>query len=113
MRSSTPTTSWWRSRVTSSETTGCRSTWRAPMRAASSGCWCSNVPSQSRILPLGTAAPDFALPDPIQRRYCLDDFRDAQLLLVAFICNHCPYVQHMIDGLVGFARDYGARGVSV
>jgi peroxiredoxin len=65
------------------------------------------------MLSLGTAAPDFALPDPLGRRYSLDDFRDAQLLLVAFICNHCPYVQHMIDGLVQFARDYASKGVGV
>jgi thiol-disulfide isomerase/thioredoxin len=34
-------------------------------------------------------------------------------LLVAFICNHCPYVQHIADGLSAFANDYQARGLAV
>ena len=69
--------------------------------------------THSGLLPLGTAAPDFAPPDAHGRRYRLEDFREAQLLLVAFICNHCPFVQHMIDGLVQFARDYAHHRVSV
>lgn len=69
--------------------------------------------TQSRSSSLGTPAPDFALTDPRGRGYRLEDFRDAQLLLIAFICNHCPYVQHMIDGLVQFARDYASKGVAV
>ncbi len=65
------------------------------------------------MLPLGTAAPDFALSDAHGRSYRLEDFRDAQLLLVAFISNHCPFVQHMIDGLLQFARDYAPKRLSV
>jgi peroxiredoxin len=69
--------------------------------------------THSRTLPLGTPAPAFALPDPSGRRYRLEDFAARPLLLIAFICNHCPYVQHMLDGLVQFARDYAPRGVAV
>jgi len=68
---------------------------------------------QSRMLELGTPAPAFALSDPSGRTYTLDEFREAPALLVAFICNHCPYVKHIADGLAGFAREYGARGLAI
>ena len=71
------------------------------------------VMTQSRMLPLGTAAPSFALLDSSGKRHALQDFAEAKALLVAFICNHCPYVRHMIDGLAEFARDYRERGVAV
>jgi peroxiredoxin len=62
---------------------------------------------------IGTPAPDFALPDPAGRIHALKDFAAAPGLLVAFICNHCPYVQHVIDGFAGFAREYSAKGLAV
>ena len=65
------------------------------------------------MLPLGSAAPAFALADPSGKRYSLTDFAGSKALLVAFICNHCPYVKHMIDGLVKFAHDYQAKGIAV
>jgi peroxiredoxin len=68
---------------------------------------------QSRMPALGTAAPDFSLPDTAGKLHGLKDFADARALVVAFICNHCPYVKHMIDGLAQFARDYSAQGLSV
>jgi peroxiredoxin len=71
------------------------------------------VMTQSRILALGTAAPDFSLPDPAGKLHGLNEFAGARALVVAFICNHCPYVKHMIDGLVQFARDYSVQGLSV
>src|ERR1700683_1097066 len=69
--------------------------------------------TQSRMLALGTAAPEFSLPDPAGKLHRLGDFAGARAVVVAFICNHCPYVKHMIDGLVQFARDYSAQGLSV
>jgi peroxiredoxin len=69
--------------------------------------------TQSRMLPLGTVAPDFSLPDPAGNRFGPKDFADAKVLLVAFICNHCPYVKHIVDALAQFARDYKVRGVAV
>ena len=69
--------------------------------------------TQSRMLALGTAAPEFSLPDPAGKLHRLGDFAGARALVVAFICNHCPYVKHMIDGLVQFARDYSGQGLSV
>jgi peroxiredoxin len=71
------------------------------------------VMTQSRMLPLGTSAPDFSLSDPSGKLHALKEFADAKALLVAFICNHCPYVKHIVDGLAQFARDYQARGVAV
>jgi peroxiredoxin len=49
----------------------------------------------SVMVPLGTPAPDFALPDLSGRTRRRDDFADADALLVAFLCNHCPYVRHV------------------
>jgi len=43
----------------------------------------------STMLPLGSRAPDFRLPDTDGQTVSLGDFRDAPALLVAFICNHC------------------------
>jgi len=63
-------------------------------------------------LELGAPAPAFTLPDPAGRVYTLSDFSAGQALLVAFICNHCPYVIHVLDGLVNFAADYRARNLA-
>ncbi|MBL9127441.1 MAG: redoxin family protein, partial [Verrucomicrobiales bacterium] len=49
----------------------------------------------STMMPLGTAAPDFRLPDPDGKVVSRDDFRGKRALLVMFICNHCPYVKHV------------------
>ena len=51
--------------------------------------------ASSVMLPLGTPAPDFALPDLTGTTVRLDDFATAPALLVAFLCNHCPYVRHI------------------
>ncbi len=67
----------------------------------------------STMVPLGTPAPPFRLPDPSGRVWSIEEFRDAPALLVAFICNHCPYVQHIRDGLAAFGRDYSARGLGI
>jgi peroxiredoxin len=65
------------------------------------------------MLPLGTPAPDFKLPDATTgRTIALADFASAPALLVMFICNHCPYVKHLRGGLAAFGRDYEARGLA-
>jgi peroxiredoxin len=71
------------------------------------------VAVNSTMLPLGTKAPDFRLPDPSGKVHSLADFKNAPALLVIFMCNHCPYVKHVRDGLAKLARDYHARGVAV
>lgn len=67
----------------------------------------------STMLPLGTTAPDFRLPDPAGKVVSLSDFGSAKALAVFFICNHCPYVKHIRAGIAEFARDYQSRGVAV
>lgn len=67
----------------------------------------------SNMLPLGTQAPDFCLPDTVSgRSLALSDLRSGTATLVMFICNHCPYVKHVNPELVRLANDYQAKGVS-
>ncbi len=65
----------------------------------------------SNMLPLGTPAPDFHLPDTSGHNVSLADFSKYNLLLVAFICNHCPFVKHIRTELAKLADDYMPRGV--
>jgi peroxiredoxin len=67
----------------------------------------------STMAPLGTPAPDFRLPDTDGQAVALADCAAAPALLVAFLCNHCPYVQHARAAFARLARDYQARGVEV
>ena len=67
----------------------------------------------SRMQTLGSPAANFSLPDPSGGVHSLRDFDDAHALLVAFLCNHCPFVQHILGGFVEYARDYESRGVAV
>jgi peroxiredoxin len=67
----------------------------------------------STMAPLGSTAPDFRLPDTDGRIVSLSDFADAPALLVAFICNHCPYVKHVREAFARLAHEYQARGVAV
>jgi peroxiredoxin len=66
----------------------------------------------STMLPLGTSAPDFQLPDPAGKHFSLASFKDKPALVVAFMCNHCPYVKHIRSGLAQAARDYESRGAA-
>jgi peroxiredoxin len=67
----------------------------------------------STMLPLGTPAPAFVLPDTRGNQVSLEDFTDAKALLVMFICNHCPYVKHIRHELARLGHDYLARGVAI
>jgi len=67
----------------------------------------------SNMLPLGTPAPDFRLPDAVSGRVLsLPELRAPQATVVMFICNHCPYVKHVNPELLRLARDYQPRGVA-
>lgn len=70
------------------------------------------VAVESTMLPLGSPAPAFSLPDPSGRVMSLDDFRDSPALAVAFICNHCPYVKHIRRQLADVGRDLQAKGAA-
>jgi peroxiredoxin len=67
----------------------------------------------STMLPLGTSAPDFRLPDTNGKLISLADFKGAPALVVLFICNHCPYVIHIRSELARACRDFQARGIAV
>jgi peroxiredoxin len=67
----------------------------------------------SNMVELGSAAPDFALPDTNGRIVSRDDFRQAAALLVMFICNHCPFVKHIRAELARIGKDYQKRGVAI
>lgn len=66
------------------------------------------------LLELGALAPDFSLPEPATgKTVALADFAGAPGLLVIFMCNHCPYVQHIRSALAAFARDYQPKGLKI
>jgi thiol-disulfide isomerase/thioredoxin len=66
---------------------------------------------ESQMLPLGTEAPTFSLPDPDGEEHALRE--GAAAYLVMFICNHCPFVKHVREELARLGRDYGARDVAI
>ena len=68
----------------------------------------------SNMMPLGTSAPEFCLPDTVSgKEVCLSDVRGEIATVVMFICNHCPFVKHVQDELVRLGQEYPARGVSL
>ncbi|MBS4049651.1 MAG: thioredoxin family protein [Methylomonas sp.] len=67
----------------------------------------------SNMLPLGTIAPDFYLPDTISGQHMgLRELQGEQGTLIMFICNHCPYVLHVKQQLIAIAQQYAALGIS-
>ncbi len=72
------------------------------------------VLTPSRMMPLGTQAPDFTLPDTLSGQdVSLESVRGEVATLVMFICNHCPYVKHIEAELVRLGQDYAGPGVGV
>lgn len=67
----------------------------------------------STMLPLGTSAPDFSLPDITGKMVTLAGFKNAPALVVMFICNHCPYVKHLRGALAEFGKTWQAKGVAI
>jgi peroxiredoxin len=61
---------------------------------------------------LGAACPPFRLPAVDGKTYDLHDFDRSPVLVVMFICNHCPYVQAVEDRLIRLARELGPRGAA-
>src|SRR5262245_30048007 len=64
-------------------------------------------------LQIGQPAPDFNLIGVDDRRYSLSNFKDARLLIVAFWCNHCPYVIGSEERMLRFCRDYQSKNVAL
>jgi peroxiredoxin len=71
------------------------------------------VAATSMMMPLGTEAPDFSLPDPQGRSWSRDGLAEAPGLLVMFICNHCPYVKHVRHELARLAQGWQEQGLAV
>jgi thiol-disulfide isomerase/thioredoxin len=69
------------------------------------------VKTASTMLPLGTIAPDFRLPNIDGTMLSLGDIATGKGLVVMFICNHCPFVKHVAPELVRLANDYEPRGI--
>lgn len=65
----------------------------------------------SRMLGRGAAMPSFELPDTAGEVWRSDDFGGAKGVVVAFICNHCPFVLHVIDPFVALAKEFEGWGV--
>lgn len=67
----------------------------------------------STMIPLGTPAPKFTLPDTVSgQTISLDAHKSNRATVVMFLCNHCPYVKHVNQQLVQLARDYLPQGVA-
>ena len=70
--------------------------------------------TESTMLELGTAAPDFALTDVVTGNTVhRDDFQGKKALLVLFICAHCPYVKHIEAGLAALGKDYAGQSIGI
>ncbi|MGJ0489949.1 thioredoxin family protein [Methylobacter sp.] len=71
------------------------------------------VATASNMMPLGTIAPDFDLFNPVTGSHnSLQELKGEMGTVVMFICNHCPYVQHVKDQLIDIARHYALLGIS-
>lgn len=71
------------------------------------------VKTASTMLPLGTQAPDFSLPNVDGSTVSLSDFADKPGLLVIFMCNHCPFVVHLRNALAEFGNEYQEKGLAI
>lgn len=67
----------------------------------------------SRMIPLGTIAPDFTLPDTVSgKNKSLTELKSDIATVIMFICNHCPFVVHIRQQLVDISQEYQAKGIS-
>src|ERR1700712_1476904 len=67
----------------------------------------------SNMVPLGTSAPDFQLPDVVSGKiFSLKDLQLSKGLVIMFICNHCPFVKHINAQLVQLGKEYIPKGIS-
>ncbi len=67
----------------------------------------------STMLPLGTKAPAFSLTDTRGATVSISDFDSAKAVLIVFICNHCPFVKHILDDFAGLAAEYQDKDVAI
>jgi peroxiredoxin len=68
----------------------------------------------SVMIPLGSVAPSFNLPDTVSgKSRSLEELKGKQGTLIMFICNHCPYVKHLNKEIVAIANEYQSKGINV
>ena len=67
----------------------------------------------STMIDIGTPLPSFSLPDFNGKTVTDGDVAGSKALLVAFICNHCPFVRHIRQEFARFAKEYQAQGLTV
>ena len=69
---------------------------------------------ESKELSIGSKSPEFKnLPGADNKHYSLSDFSAKKLLIVAFTCNHCPYVKAYEDRIIALQREYAPRGLQL
>ena len=69
--------------------------------------------TQNLKLKIGDNAPDFSLPSTDGKAYSLNSFKGKKVLVIVFMCNHCPYVQGSIERIKAIQSDYGIKSVQV
>jgi len=71
--------------------------------------------TSSKMLPLGTIAPPFNLPDTnaSNQQTSFSDIKGEKGTLLIFICNHCPYVHLVLDEIIRIANDYRVQGIGI
>jgi peroxiredoxin len=75
---------------------------------------CGMAATPSTMLPLGTAAPPFALPDGVSgATISLETFADKKALLVMYLCRHCKYVQHVKQALTTLGKEYQGADLGI
>src|ERR1044071_6216618 len=70
-------------------------------------------PEDPKTLSIGAAAPDFKLPGTDGKTYTLASFKNANILVIVFTCNHCPTAQAYEDRIIQLTKDYAGKGVAV
>src|SRR5436190_8820287 len=73
----------------------------------------SELPADAHHLKIGDAAPDFSLKGIDGKSYTLADFKDAPVLMVAFLSNHCPYSHAAETRLLPLAKEFAGKGLAV
>ncbi len=67
----------------------------------------------SKMVPLGTKAINFSLQGTNGNNYSLDSFKDKKILVIIFMCNHCPYVKATLDRMIAIQNDYSDKDVQL
>ncbi len=69
--------------------------------------------THSKMVPLGTPAPDFSLPGTDGKTYSPSNFGNKNVLVVIFMCNHCPYVKAVLRRLINLQNEYAEKSVQL